>query len=70
MLRHAPPGVQVKAAGGIRDFDSLVRVRSMGVTRVGATRTAAMLNECRKRLQLDPIPFQNDDLAMAQRSAY
>lgn len=50
MLRHAPSGVQVKAAGGIRDLDALLQVRAMGVTRVGATRTAAILDECRRRL--------------------
>jgi deoxyribose-phosphate aldolase len=50
MRKHAAPGVQVKAAGGIRDLDSLLRVRELGVTRVGASRTAAMLDECRRRL--------------------
>lgn len=50
MRRHSPPFVQVKAAGGIRDLDSLLAVRALGVTRVGATRTACILNECRRRL--------------------
>lgn len=50
MRKHAAPHVQVKAAGGIRDLDALLRVRAIGVTRVGATRTASMLDECRKRL--------------------
>lgn len=55
MRRHSPPFVQVKAAGGIRDLDALLRVREMGATRAGATRTAAMLEECRKRLNLAPV---------------
>lgn len=55
MLRHAPPGVQVKAAGGVRDLDTLLRMRRMGVTRVGATRTALMMDECRLRLGLQPL---------------
>ena len=55
MLDHAPSGVQVKAAGGIRDLDGLLRVRAMGVTRVGATRTAPMLDECRRRLGMRPL---------------
>jgi len=55
MRKHAAPGVQVKAAGGIRDLDALLRVRAIGVTRSGATRTAAMLDECRRRLELSPI---------------
>jgi deoxyribose-phosphate aldolase len=50
MRKHAAPHVQVKSAGGIRDLDALLRVRAVGVTRSGATRTAAMLDECRRRL--------------------
>lgn len=55
MRRHSPPNVQVKAAGGIRDMDALLQVREIGVSRVGATRTATMLEDCRKRLGLPPI---------------
>ena len=55
MRKHSPARVQVKAAGGIRDLDGLLAVRAIGVSRVGATRTQAMLEECRKRLGLDPI---------------
>jgi deoxyribose-phosphate aldolase len=55
MRRHAPPAVQVKAAGGIRDLDALLEVRAIGVTRVGASRTSDILNECRLRLGLDPM---------------
>ena len=51
MRQHSPPQVQVKAAGGVRDLDTLLKVRELGVSRVGATRTADMLEECRKRLQ-------------------
>jgi deoxyribose-phosphate aldolase len=55
MRRHSPANVQVKAAGGIRDLDTLLEVREIGVTRVGATRTAAMLEDCRKRLGLGKV---------------
>lgn len=55
MRRHTPPAVQVKAAGGIRDLDALLEVRAIGVTRVGASRTRDILNECRRRLGLDPM---------------
>ena len=41
--------VQVKAAGGVRDLDGLIKVRDLGATRCGATATAAMLDEYRKR---------------------
>jgi deoxyribose-phosphate aldolase len=52
MRRHSPPSAQVKAAGGIRDLDKLLEVRALGVTRVGATRTAEILDECKRRLEL------------------
>jgi deoxyribose-phosphate aldolase len=55
MRKHSPARVQVKAAGGIRDLDALLAVRRIGVSRVGATRTQAMLEDCRKRLGLEPI---------------
>jgi deoxyribose-phosphate aldolase len=57
MRRHSPANVQVKAAGGIRTLDALLELRSIGVTRVGATRTAEMLGDCRQRLGLLPIAF-------------
>jgi deoxyribose-phosphate aldolase len=50
MRRCSPPRVQVKAAGGVRTFDRLLAVRALGVTRVGATATKAILDECRVRL--------------------
>jgi deoxyribose-phosphate aldolase len=55
MRKHSPPHVQVKAAGGIRDLDALLAVRAIGVSRVGATRTESMLEDCRKRLSLEPL---------------
>ena len=55
MRRHSPAHVQVKAAGGVRDLDSLLKVRSLGVTRVGSTRTATQLDDCRARLGLPPL---------------
>jgi deoxyribose-phosphate aldolase len=55
MRRHSPPHVQVKAAGGIRDLDTLLKYRELGVTRCGASRTQDILDECRRRLALPPI---------------
>jgi deoxyribose-phosphate aldolase len=54
MRANSPARVQVKAAGGIRDLDALLEVRAIGVTRVGATRTQSMLEECRRRLGMVP----------------
>ena len=50
MRAHSPKHVQVKAAGGIRDLDTLLAYRALGVTRIGASRTAEMLDECRRRV--------------------
>jgi deoxyribose-phosphate aldolase len=58
MRKHSPPYVQVKAAGGVRDLDALLRVRALGVTRCGATRTANMLDEARRRLGLSAIELR------------
>jgi deoxyribose-phosphate aldolase len=55
MRAHSPASVQVKAAGGVRDLETLLAVRDLGVTRVGATRTQTMLEDCRLRLGLAPI---------------
>ncbi len=49
MRASVSPKVQVKAAGGVRDLDGLIRVRDLGATRCGATATAAMLDEYRRR---------------------
>jgi deoxyribose-phosphate aldolase len=48
MRAHAPPHVQVKAAGGIRTFAALLEVRAAGATRCGATRTIEMLEACKR----------------------
>lgn len=50
MRKHSPAQVQVKAAGGIRDLDTLLAFRAIGVTRVGCSRTADILEECKRRL--------------------
>lgn len=49
MRAHSAPSVQIKAAGGVRTLDDLLRVRALGVTRIGATTTAAMLDEAAQR---------------------
>jgi deoxyribose-phosphate aldolase len=49
MRASCSPHVQVKAAGGVRDLDGLIKVRDLGGTRCGATATAAMLDEYRRR---------------------
>ena len=41
--------VQVKAAGGVRDLDGLIKVRDLGASRCGASATAALLDGYRRR---------------------
>lgn len=55
MRQHSPARVQVKAAGGVRTYERLVAVRALGVSRVGATATKSILDECRTRLGLAPM---------------
>ena len=50
MREHSAPQVQVKAAGGVRTLDKLLEVRKIGVTRVGASCTVEILEECKQRL--------------------
>jgi deoxyribose-phosphate aldolase len=50
MRRCSPPRVRVKAAGGVRTLDRLLAVRALGVSRVGATASQAILDEARARL--------------------
>jgi deoxyribose-phosphate aldolase len=52
MRQNSPPQVRLKAAGGVRTLDALLEVRAIGVARCGATQTAAILDECKRRLGL------------------
>jgi deoxyribose-phosphate aldolase len=49
MRRTVSPRVQVKAAGGVRTLDALIDVMNLGVTRVGATATKAIIDDFRAR---------------------
>lgn len=44
MRKHSAPQVQVKAAGGVRTLEDTLKVREWGVTRIGATATAAIVS--------------------------
>ncbi|KAK0130321.1 hypothetical protein ONS96_000842 [Cadophora gregata f. sp. sojae] len=67
MRKHAAEGVQIKAAGGVRTLDDLLRVRALGVTRVGATATEAILEEATRRgigeskVVVDVPPFKGGE---------
>ena len=49
MRRCVGPGVQVKAAGGVRTLDALLEVMAVGVTRIGATATETILEDFKAR---------------------
>lgn len=50
LMRSAiSPAVQVKAAGGVRTLDTLLAMANIGVTRFGATATAAILDDLAHR---------------------
>lgn len=49
MRKSCPPGVGLKAAGKVRTLDDVLRVKALGVTRIGASATEAILAEAGKR---------------------
>lgn len=53
MRASAPSTVKLKAAGGIRTLDDMIRCVEAGCDRIGASRTAEVLDELRKRLGLE-----------------
>ena len=61
MRKYAGSNVQVKAAGGIRTLDDLIAVKALGVTRVGATATVAMLEAAKKRYGIESGPSLSYD---------
>jgi deoxyribose-phosphate aldolase len=50
MRAHSPAHVQVKAAGGIRNLNQLLAFRELGASRVGASKTKDILEDCRRLL--------------------
>jgi len=49
MRRSVSDHIEVKAAGGVRTLDALIEVMNLGVTRIGATATAAIIDDFRAR---------------------
>ena len=45
----SPASVRIKAAGGVRTLDDMLLVRSLGVSRIGATATQVILEDAKKR---------------------
>ena len=49
MRANTSPHVRVKAAGGVRSLDALLAVMDIGVSRIGATATEAIIEDFRAR---------------------
>ncbi len=54
MKKHAGPEVKIKAAGGVRTLDGLIKVMDLGCSRLGASATVSILEEAKKRLGMTP----------------
>jgi deoxyribose-phosphate aldolase len=50
MRRESPPHVKLKAAGGIRNLDGAIAAVNVGCDRIGASKTAEILDELKRRL--------------------
>lgn len=54
MRAHCPPGIKIKAAGGIRTLEKALEVYEAGCDRLGATATVTILEEWKARLKQQP----------------
>ena len=63
MRENTSDPVQVKAAGGVRDFETLLKVRELGVTRVGASKTPGILDPCREQFDMPKPDVQGTSSA-------
>jgi deoxyribose-phosphate aldolase len=52
MRAQATQRVQIKASGGIRTLDEVLKFQSLGCTRIGTTATAAILEEAKARFSV------------------
>jgi deoxyribose-phosphate aldolase len=56
MRKHLPEEIGVKAASGLRTLDQVLEACAAGATRIGATATAAILDEWKARLAAGAAP--------------
>lgn len=49
MRQYSSPSVQIKAAGGVGNLDAILKVKALGVTRVGTKGTRKIIEDARKR---------------------
>ncbi len=48
MRKHCNAAIQIKASGGIRDLETILKMREIGCTRIGLSGTKAILDELKK----------------------
>jgi deoxyribose-phosphate aldolase len=70
MIEHTRAPVQVKAAGGIRNLEKLIEVKSLGVTRAGASATTAILDPAREKFGLPPAQWDSVGTGSAENVGY
>lgn len=72
MRASAGSDVQVKASGGVRDIDTLLAMCAEGVTRIGTSSTAALLEGAREREAAGTlvVPAAGQDAASAGGEGY
>jgi len=66
MRANVSEKVQVKAAGGVRDLDGLIKVKELGCTRCGASATIAMLEDYKRRAKAPPSEAQQTPGSIGQ----
>jgi deoxyribose-phosphate aldolase len=49
MRQHCAPHIRIKAAGGIRTLDELLKFRELGCSRIGVSATEAIMEEAKSR---------------------
>jgi deoxyribose-phosphate aldolase len=57
MRANVSSSIRVKAAGGVRTLDALIEVLELGVSRVGATQTKAIIDDFRARTASRGVPL-------------
>ena len=59
MVNSCTKGTQVKAAGGVKNLNTLLQMRKIGASRIGTSSTKVILDECRDRLGMPVISLDN-----------
>jgi deoxyribose-phosphate aldolase len=71
MRENCGPNVKIKAAGGVRTLDEFLYVMTLGVSRVGASATVAIMEEAKKRgITETPAEVPVKAIADTQGGAY